>query len=236
MQITGNNNGNRLSHYGIYVGVSLAVLAFFGILTLINREPFQPYFGTIHPLLVASLSVILGLLLLRIHLTNNWLRIYRRENRSGLAVAPAFALVFGIVIIMVDLASPFPADINVTFPLSLLFYPAIGFVVEILFHLLPVTLLLWLILNIAKNRGFKDVIWPVILLLALLEPTYQLLLGFSGGAPGWTETYVALHIFLINLTQLWLFKRFDFMSMYLFRVVYYLVWHIVWGVLRLELL
>lgn len=216
------------------MGISLAVLALFGMLTIINRDPFQPYFGRVHPLLVAGLSVVLGLLLFRLHLTNNWLRVYRRDNRMGLTVA--LALVFGVVIVLVDLASPFPADINVPFPLSLLFYPAIAFVVEILFHLLPLTLLLWILLNIGKNRGFEEVIWPVIIVVASLEPVYQLLLAFSGGASDWTDTYVAVHIFLINLTQLWLFKRYDFVSMYLFRLVYYLVWHVAWGYFRLDLL
>ena len=48
--------------------------------------------------------------------------------------------------------------------------------------------------------------------------------------------YVSLHIFLINLIQLWLFKRYDFVSMYTFRLVYYLIWHIGWGWVRLEVL
>ncbi|MCB9291467.1 MAG: hypothetical protein H6560_29470 [Lewinellaceae bacterium] len=44
---------------------------------------------------------------------------------------------------------------------------------------------------------------------------------------------MSLHIFLINLIQLWLFKRYDFVSMYTFRLVYYLIWHIGWGWVRL---
>lgn len=37
-------------------------------------------------------------------------------------------------------------------------------------------------------------------------------------------------------TRLALFKRYDFVTMYTFRLVYYLLWHIVWGVIRLRLL
>jgi len=47
--------------------------------------------------------------------------------------------------------------------------------------------------------------------------------------------YVGLHVFLINLLQLWLFKRYDLISMYSFRLAYYLLWHIGWGHVRLKL-
>jgi hypothetical protein len=36
--------------------------------------------------------------------------------------------------------------------------------------------------------------------------------------------------------QLYVFRRFDFASMYAFRLVYYAYWHILWGVIRLKVL
>ena len=39
-----------------------------------------------------------------------------------------------------------------------------------------------------------------------------------------------------QLAQLLIFKKYDFNSMYAFRLVYYLFWHIGWGHLRLRLL
>jgi len=47
--------------------------------------------------------------------------------------------------------------------------------------------------------------------------------------------YGSKNILLINLFQLSIFKRYDFVSMYSFRLVYYAIWHIVWGVVRLNL-
>jgi hypothetical protein len=41
---------------------------------------------------------------------------------------------------------------------------------------------------------------------------------------------------VINLVQLTLFRRYDFLTMYAFRLVYYLVWHVAWGHLRLQVL
>lgn len=76
-----------------------------------------------------------------------------------------------------------------------------------------------------------------IVLVALLEPSFQALLGNPGAPrPAWVVTYEWLHIFLFNLTQLILFKRYDFLSMYLMRLTYYGFWHVAWGYFRLEIL
>ena len=79
-------------------------------------------------------------------------------------------------------------------------------------------------------------IWPCILVVALLEPIFQTVLGFSQPYPTWVTIGVFANIFLINIFQLLIFKRYDFVSMYSFRLVYYAIWHIIWGVLRLKLL
>ena len=145
-------------------------------------------------------------------------------------------MLFALVMILFDSQVVFPEDVNRPFPDALLFYPSIGFVVEILFHLLPLTLLLIVLTSLFNNLGFKELIWPSILLVALLEPFFQTVIGFSSTYSPWVTRFVALHIFLLNFCQLAIFKRYDFVSMYSFRLVYYLLWHIVWGVIRLKLL
>ena len=74
------------------------------------------------------------------------------------------------------------------------------------------------------------------MVVAFLEPIFQTALGFSQPYPTWVTGYVFVNIFLINLFQLLIFKRYDFVSMYSFRLVYYAIWHIVWGQVRLNLL
>ncbi|NGP75041.1 hypothetical protein G3570_00235 [Balneolaceae bacterium YR4-1] len=220
MPNAGKHRKKKLYQYTIYLAISLVVLVLFWVMNTLDSTPFRLFFGDTNPLVLATFYVVLGLLLFWIHLSKNWLRVYRKENTEGLILAAALALVFGVITIMIDLISPFPEGINLPFPLSLLFYPAIGFVVEILFHLLPLTLLLWLTTKTVKRWSLKDVIWPVIILVAFLEPQYQVLSGFGTQDLMWTDIYVGVYIFLINLTQLWLFKRYDFVSMYLFRLVY----------------
>ena len=121
-------------------------------------------------------------------------------------------------------------------PQGFFFYPSIAFVVEILFHVLPLTLILILLTALPGNLSFDRIIWPTIIVTALLEPVFQA--GFDSNkdnAP-WVSAYIILHIFLINLCQLIIFKRYDFLSMYSFRLIYYTFWHIIWGVIRLKLL
>jgi hypothetical protein len=48
--------------------------------------------------------------------------------------------------------------------------------------------------------------------------------------------FTAVHILLFGLAELYIFLRFDFISMYAFRIVYYAYWHVAWGHARLLML
>jgi hypothetical protein len=54
--------------------------------------------------------------------------------------------------------------------------------------------------------------------------------------PLWFTIYIAIHLFVFTITQLIIFKNHDLLSMFGFRLAYYMIWHIVWGYLRLDLL
>ena len=103
---------------------------------------------------------------------------------------------------------------NVPFPESLLFYPVIGFMAEIVFHVLPLSLLLMALPTIFKNIRLGTTVWISILIVALLEPTFQAvlnvidapLIGASHQYTWWAVGYDWLHIFLINLFQLLMFR------------------------------
>ena len=111
---------------------------------------------------------------------------------------------------------------------------AVGFVAEVVFHVLPLTLVL-LALSPLRRWIVRDrLVWTSVVLVAVAEPTFQVL--FKGNALAWGDLYTWLHVFAIALLQLYVFRRYDFVSMYTFRLIYYAYWHIVWGVLRLSLL
>ena len=76
--------------------------------------------------------------------------------------------------------------------------------------------------------------WLGILLVSVLEPTFQVL--FEGKALTWGAAYTWIHVYAIAFLQLYIFRRFDYVSMVSLRLFYYAYWHILWGVIRLEVL
>ena len=222
--------------YLVFLSLSLVIAILTGVLYNRNAPIFQPFFGRINPLLAILVIVLLGTILSTSLLSRGWFIIYKAGEFKGLLVAACLAGLLGLGIILVDLIAVFPADVNRPFPDSLFFYPIFGFVVEVIFHMLPLALLLFLMTSIFKGIDFDKAALLCILIVAFLEPIFQTILGFSRPYPSWVTVYVFMNIFLINLLQLLIFKRYDFVSMYSFRLVYYLIWHIVWGYVRLKLL
>jgi hypothetical protein len=45
---------------------------------------------------------------------------------------------------------------------------------------------------------------------------------------------VGVFVFVFTPVELYVFRRYDFMSMYAFRLVFYMWWHVTWGYLRLR--
>ncbi len=216
-----------------YLGISATLLLLTGILYLRDSGAFHVFLGELNPVLVILALSILGFVLLS-SLKSLGFSVYRvgddRQRLIYLALAPVLAL----VMIVVDILVVFPEDLNLLFPWSLIYYPMLGYIVEVLFHLAST----FLILLVFKKLGLlgERSMLLCILLVSLLEPVFQIGLGFSHQIPLWAVTVVFLQIYVINLQQLRIFRRFDFTSMYAFRLLYYLFWHILWGNLRLVVL
>jgi hypothetical protein len=221
--------------YLVYMGVSLVVLSFTLILYFSERQVFQRFLGSIDPLVAILAAVVVGFILLSTLLAEKWFVIFDRENLPGLLRFSGLAALLGVIMIIVDTRIIFPADINILFPQSLLFYPAMAFFVEILFHALPITMFITLLNSILKNPNLNTISWISIFIISVAEPIYQTLdMVSSKHFPIWAVAYVGFHIFLINFFQLFIFKKYDFIAMYSFRLVYYLFWHIGWGYMRLS--
>jgi hypothetical protein len=216
--------------------VSLVAAGATGILCLFRSTCFRPYFGTINPLLAVALIIVLGTACLRLLHSRGWFEIYTRATPAGVILSTALASLFAVSAILADCVIRFPQDMNVPPPWSVLFYPAMAYVAEILFHVLPLALLLIWLRTIFKRVNPHTLVWSCILLVSCIEPVFQVPARTPETAPSWAGVYVALHVFAFNLLQLCVFRRYDFVSMYSFRIVYYLNWHIIWGYLRLQLL
>ena len=190
--------------------------------------PFLRYFGVLPPALVIAGAVLVGTILLWHVLPRDGFRaLDRARARRGLALAAGAGLGFTALIVTFDSIVHIPNVVVVPPPRSLWFYPLIAIVVEVVFHLLPLSLLLWVTRPLQTRR-----VWPCIFVTATIEPIFQVLLGAPADGGGWIDVVVGIHVLAINVAQLALFRRRDFSSMLALRLVYYVGWHIVWGPLR----
>lgn len=225
---------NDRLQFKVVIALSIVVLA---LVYCSDTHGYQRFLGATNPLPIFAVVSLLGIVSLALLLSQGRFVIYRAENWKGLPRYFALALLFGGNAILIDLNIVFPADMNVPFPASLLFYPAIDFLVQIVFHVLPLTLLLFASSWLFKKTGREKTIWIGIVVVALLEPIYQMIDMHSVNSYSlWAVVLVGLHVYVINFVELLVFKRYDFVAMYLFRLVFYAAWHIVWGAARLELL
>lgn len=228
---------NLQRQYVAFAVLSIGTLVAAGILSLFEGAVFQPYFGIIKPQFAIGIGVALGFVSLTILYTRGWFEIYAAgAHLQGLTFSAAGASLFAVAVIMVDLTLGYPTDINVSPPASLLFYPVMAYMAEVVFHALPLSLLLVFLRPIWRKAGDNFLVWTSILLASFIEPIFHLSVELSEHTLLWTDVYTALHVFAFNLVQLYVFRRYDFLSMYLFRIIYYLHWHILWGYLRLYLL
>lgn len=221
--------------YAVYFALSLAMLIFTAVLLPSSAAHFRRFYGGVNAIAVILGAAAVGAAALWVlQSTYQFTLLQGRATLRGIAISAAFATLLAVAIVIADFVVRYPQDINVPMPQALLFYPAIGFVAEIVFHILPLALLLLALRSFVGWIGEGQAVWIGILLVAAVEPTFQVL--FLGSALTWAVVYTWGHVFTIAVLQLVVFRRFDFVSMYAFRLFYYAYWHILWGVIRLEVL
>lgn len=218
-----------------FAALSLWAAGLTTALSLMHSAYFQRFFGVIHPLLAIALVTAAGGLALKLLHARGGFEVFKATARlRGVVLSAALATLFAVEVVVADHIIRFPADMNVPLPHALLFYPAIAYVAEIVFHALPLALLILFLGPLLKGLRRDRLVWLGIFLTALLEPTFQA--GFEEEPISWAGAYVWVHLYAFNLLQLYVFKRYDFASMYAFRLFYYLYWHIAWGFVRLQVL
>jgi hypothetical protein len=221
--------------YAAYFALSLVALIFIVILLPSSGAYFRRFFGETNAILVIVVASVVGAAALWVLQSSYEFDLLKgRTTLRGVALSAVLATVLAVAIVIADFIIRYPQDTNVPVPQALLFYPAVGFVAEIIFHVLPLVLLLLALTPLVGRLGRERVVWLGILLVAVLEPTFQVL--FEGKAFTWGAAYTWIHVFVIAFLQLYMFRRFDFVSMYSLRLFYYAYWHILWGVIRLEVL
>jgi hypothetical protein len=183
-------------------------------------------------LLVAGLGFLALKLAPRAGFSNLWDE--RVSNRQRFLIPMIVGMAFGIgQVILVSLVLGLDIPM-VAFPLSIPVYLSGGILMEMVFHLIPVVLLVWFFANILlRNRWQEKVFWGVAILLSLLEPVTQTVgmyqMGILSSPP--LAALLFSFIFAANLVPLYFFRRYGFLAPVTWRLSNYLIWHIIWPII-----
>jgi hypothetical protein len=202
-------------------------------LSAVGVPAFQRFFGELPPLPIAVVLILSGVATMGCLSKAGALHVHRPPDSGALRLL-AIAALFPTPVIVVDILGGFPEDLNAPWPGALLFYPVMALLAESAFHVLPLGGAYVVGVNVLRRHPRRAAALAVVL-IALIEPVFQTMIG-AGGSPWWANAYVALHVFLFNLLGLHALRRHGFVTAYLFRVTYYLVWHVAWGMVRLPIL
>jgi hypothetical protein len=82
----------------------------------------------------------------------------------------------------------------------------------------------------------KVIFWIGAFIVTALEPISQLGGPFFSGYPSAFYVVGAVIIYGINLVQLYIFRHNGFAPMFAMRLGMYSFWHVIWGVIRLQIL
>jgi len=221
-----------LRRYGpLLAGGAAAAVA----LTVVRRkspDDVRRFIGDLSPTVVAASTTLIAASSLEyVRRRGFWSEPDRRGLQRGLVVASASAIPFAGVAVAADLIHGFPPDLNVEFPRSLWFYPAIAIVAESTFHAAPlggvVAAMGW---QWDERRGMDRKAMIATGVVAAVEPCAQVALGST------MLPFVVPHVATIGAFQIALLRWAGYIPMMWFRLVYYALWHIAWGMVRPRLI
>ncbi len=196
---------------------------------------YSTFLGTINPVLLILVASIAAAPLAALFDLGFPKGVRPRPAKVRGYLPPLAGACFGLLFIPVDLHFRLPEDLNVLFPTSLLYYPVLGYIVDVLFHLVPFVVLnkvFEIVLPSARNelRGLLA-LGPCL----LAEPLFQVSLISSE----YSMLFKAILFFFLvaySACQLFLLVKYGFHHMLAFRYGHYLVWHMIWGMIRLRVL
>ncbi len=176
---------------------------------------FARFFGPAEPALCIAALGIVALVLAPLLKRRGW---WGAPLPETLRIVPMLVAGFALIVVIVDQLAGFPPGMNAPLPWSLAFYPAMGFAAQVGLHLLPLAAIVSWAPDFARSRP-----WMTMMAASVPEAALQVM-----GAEGDLSAFVAAHLLLFGMAELFLLRRYGFVVMYSLRLGYYLCWHILW--------
>ena len=210
--------------------VAVAAVVLTAWQTRSDASVFESYFGGANPVAVIVGAVVGGVVAIAYLQAASGFRVSSPGSASHALRVVSWAVpLLACIAIGADLLLRYPRDTHVALPDAIRFYPAMAVLVEMVLHALP---LAFLVAVVGPPTGLDATFWRIALPVALIEAALQA--GYATNLG--TAVFSGTHLVVFGLVQLWMYWRFGFVWMLGFRLAYYTVWHLAWGVARLELL
>lgn len=159
------------------------------------------------------------------------------RDRRGLLLAAATGAAYGLLTLVQDLAAPGAGNPlalvewpHVPWPWSLPFYAFGAIFLEFLLRLGALCLLVWLVhVVMLRRRALMPVFWTINAVVAAYEILPSALA--DARAADWAAVAAAplAPLYWTNLFEGWLLLRYGWPAPIVFRLVFYLVWHVAYG-------
>jgi len=196
----------------------------------VDRSVFERFFGAIDPIVVMTgVAVIGNVAMAHLQGSSDFAVLGPGAWAEAAAIIAWAVPLLAAAAIGADLVFRYARDTNVALPDALRFYPAIAVFVEIALHTVPIA---GLVAVFGMPTGVDATFWRIAIPVALIEAVVQAVYATSLG----TSVFNGVHLMVFGVVQVWMFWRFGFIWMLAFRLVYYSLWHVAWGVARLRLL
>jgi len=196
----------------------------------VDRSPFERFFGGLDPVgVMAAVAIVGAVAVAYLQGASDFAVLGPRGWRDVVPIVAWAVPLLAAAAICADIVLRYPEDVNVAMPDALRFYPAIAVFVEIALHVVPIAVL---VATLGTPTGFDMTFWRIAIPVALIEAVIQAVFAASMS----TAVFSAVQLMVFGVVQVWIFWRFGFIWMLSFRLAYYSLWHLAWGVARLQLL
>ncbi len=209
-----------------------AVVAASVVLVVRGSNAYELVLGIARPIVPLVAIVGFGFLGWLVLSKRSWIPS-QADGAVGYRPAVLIGLTLPVPVIIVDWLGGFGRGINAPFPDSLLFYPSIAVIAEFVFHVAPLAIAATLAFLFRRVGRALEIVG--LGAAVVIEPVLQVVWG-SEVSPAWAVAYVGVQLLAFNVVGVYLFRNFGILRVLVYRLSYYLVWHILWGSIRLHLL
>jgi len=215
---------------GLFLLISIVAIGLTAWQVRVDRSVFERFLGGLEPVgAMTGVAVLGGVVLAYLQGASDFAVFGPGAWKSAVSIIAWAVPLLAVAAIGADIVLRFAEDTNVAMPDALRFYPAIAVFVEIALHVVPIAVL---VAFLGMPTGLDATFWRIAIPVALIEAVIQAVYATSIS----TSVFSGVHLVVVGVAQVWIFWRFGFVWMLAFRLVYYSLWHVAWGVLRLTLL